>query len=489
MNRESARALFDAVFGGGQATLATLPILMVSAGVVILMLSDVIKPSVLARKAIFAATLGAGFAACAKVLSDPPGLVLGDTFIATRATAVWGFLFLTGTGLSWVFSQGYYGRAESPHKTEHDLLLLIAPVGMMLMVGARDLIVFFIGLELLSIPLYALAAFQRGRARSVEAGLKYFLLGAFSTGFFLYGSALLFASTGTLSLTELAVLPPDALRTPLALGGVALIAASLFFKISVFPFHLWVPDVYQGSPTPVTALMATGTKAAAFGFLVPVSFLLPSSAAGLIAGIALVTMALGNLGALVQSDLKRMLAYSAVAHAGTLLLVLAGTLTTGELTGAATDAVLFYMAAYVFTAGGAFGLICVLEKSGEGATSLDRLRGLAGRKPGMAAALALFMLSLGGIPATGGFLGKWFVFSVLVRADMIGVAILGAVLSVVALGYYLRVIVVLYMQESDGVADDDIVLSPAGSGLATALCCAGVLLLGVAPQWFLNWLS
>jgi len=199
-------------------------------------------------------------------------------------------------------------------------------------------------------------------------------------------------------------------------------------------------------------------------------------------------MALGNLGALVQSDLKRMLAYSGIAHAGTLLLVVAGGL-AGADSGAAVRAALYYMAAYVFTAGGAFGLLCVLEADGRDATKLDSLRGLARSRPGIAAALALFMLSLGGIPATGGFLGKWFVFSVLVEADMIGIAILGALLSVVALGYYLRVLVVLYMQapESDSLSAGPTPRLSAGA--ATIACSAFVLLLGLFPGWFLSALA
>ena len=195
--------------------------------------------------------------------------------------------------------------------------------------------------------------------------------------------------------------------------GIALIAASLFFKISVFPFQLWVPDVYQGSPTPVTALMATGTKAAAFAFLLNITFLLPDQAALSVAILALITMAVGNLGALVQEDVKRMLAYSGIAHAGTLLLAIAAALAGSgdlDLDRAARDAALFYMGAYLFTAAGAFGLIALVEKQSDGSATLTSLRGLARRRPGVAAAMTLFMLSLGGIPATGGFLGKWMVF-------------------------------------------------------------------------------
>ncbi|MDP6956851.1 MAG: NADH-quinone oxidoreductase subunit N, partial [Planctomycetota bacterium] len=369
---------------------------------------------------------------------------------------------------------------------EHDCLLLTACLGMLVMAGARDLIVFFIGLETLSVPLYILAAFRRARSDAVEAGLKYFILGAFAAALFLYGSALLYGATGTLSLPELRA---AGLGTPLAAAGVALIAASLFFKTSVFPFHLWAPDVYQGSPTPVTILMATGTKAAAFAFLLHAAFLLPAAAAGVVAVTALVTMALGNLGALVQTNVKRMLAYSGVAHAGTVLLALAGALRGDPLQGAdggaPMQAVLFYMAAYAVTGAGAFGLLSLLEGDGDERLELSSMAGLADKRPFLAAGLSLFLLSLGGIPATGGFLGKYLVFAVLVRADMLAVAVVGVLLSVVALAYYLRIIVAMYMRPRP----DDLlppITRRAPAAIAAVLCAAGVIYLGCFPRVLLD---
>lgn len=486
MITQDLEAVFAAVFEPA-ATAATAPILALGVGVLLFLVCDIVEALKALRPVVFA-----GAIACALVfelrilgLEQPPGAVLDGTFVADRVTALWGCLFLLGTLGAWTYSIGYY-RANRAYKADHDALMLTAPAGMMLMVGAGDLLVFFIGLELLSIPLYALAAFRRVRAESVEAGLKYFLLGAFSTGLFLYGSALLYTDRGTLHLASLMAAPPE---TALALAGVGLIAASLFFKVSVFPFHLWVPDVYQGSPTPVTALMATGTKAAAFGFLVRAMALFPQHAAASVAVLALVTMALGNLGALVQGDLKRMLAYSGIAHAGTLLLVVAGGVADPSQAGPATTAALYYLGAYLFTALGAFGILSVLEADGRQFTRLDSLRGLAGSRPLTAAALALFMLSLGGIPATGGFLGKWFVFSVLVRADLLLVAVLGALLSVVALGYYLRVIVVMYMQPAEAGARAPETVRPLTAGVATLVCCAFVVAMGVAPGLFLGALA
>jgi len=482
MSAPDLASLYDAT-----ALWAVSPLIALACGVLALLVAGVLTPARWARGAVVATTLALAFVLQAGLLSDPAGTVLDGTYTADRTAALWGLLFLAGTAVAWLYSLGYYGE-DRPYKVEHDAMLLATPIGMMLMAGAQDLLIFFVGLELLSVPLYALCAFRRNRARSVESGLKYFLLGAFSAAFFLYGASLIYTATGTISLIELRA---SGIGSPLALTGVALLVASVFFKISVFPFHLWVPDVYEGAPTPVTVLMATGTKAAAFAFLLNATFLLPASAAMTIALVAIVTMALGNLGALVQEDVKRMLAYSGIAHAGTVLLVVAGALAGDPQPGGARDAALYYMAAYVPTAAGAFGLLALLEREGEHFTSLENLRGLARRRPCVAAALTLFMLSLGGIPLTGGFLGKYLVFYTAVRAELVGIAVVGVLLSVVALGYYLRVVVAMYMQpEPEGLARAHTgPLEEVPATFATAACAAFVLLLGVLPGWFLQQLG
>ena len=482
MTTQDLPAVFEALFDPA-ASAATAPMLALGVGLVLFLLCDVIDFLRPARGLAFVGSIALSLFLELRILemARVPGAVLDGTLIADRATALWGCIFLAATFLAWLYSIGYY-RENRPFKPEHDALMLTAPVGMMLMVGAGDLIVFFIGLELLSIPLYSLAAFRRARTDSVEAGLKYFLLGSFSSAIFLYGAALLYAATGTVSIAELAAAD---LSETLPVAGISLVTASLFFKVSIFPFHLWVPDVYQGSPTPVTALMATGTKAAAFGFLVvQVTPLLPAAGATTVALLALATMALGNLGALVQENTKRMLAYSGVAHAGTLLLVVAAGMAGADADGV-LRAALYYLGAYLFTAMGAFGLLSLLESDGVRFTRLDSLRGLARSRPGIAAAMSLFMLSLGGIPATGGFLGKWFVFSVLIDADMIGVAVLAALLTVVALGYYLRVIVLMYMQPSPDGEPGPTASRPLTAGLATVVCAAFVLATGLLPALFL----
>ena len=481
MNPQSITTLFDE-----NAMRAMGPLFALTLGALLLLLVGVIPLLHAARHLVVAATLISAMLLQIGLVNDPVReVVIAGTYAADRTSALWGVLFCAATLLSWLFSLHYYSE-DRPFQLEHDFLMLVTPIGMMLMAGAQDLMVFFVGLEVLSIPLYALAAFRRNRTRSIEAGLKYFLLGAFAAAFFLYGAALVYAASGSVSFAELRAADRAA---PMFVAGVALIMASVFFKISVFPFHLWVPDVYEGSPTPVTALMATGTKAAAFAFLLNAAFLMPVSQAGMIVAVALITMAIGNLGALMQNDVKRMLAYSGIAHAGTILLVIAGYMSGELLRDAALDAALFYMGAYVFTAAGAFGLLAFLERSGDGSTTLESLKGLSTRRPALAAAMTLFLLSLGGIPATGGFLGKWFVFSVSYRSGYVVATVIGALLSVVGMAYYLRVVVAMYMQPQGKLAGEPVAPHPGSNvpmALATAVCAVFVLGMGLLPGYFLD---
>lgn len=472
-----------AQYFNAECAAALAPLVTLAGGLLLLIVAEWFEPINRLRPLLFVGSiLGAAWAEVA-LLNTPVPAVLGGTYSADKASAMWGLVFLASTLIAWVHARSYY-RKSRPFLGEHDMLLLAAPMGMMMMAGALDLTVFFIGLELLSIPLYCLASFRRDRSESVEAGLKYFVLGAFSVGLFLYGVALVYAATGTLSLTALSEAAAAGF-SPMAHVGMAFILGSLLFKLSIWPFHLWVPDVYQGAPTPVTILMATGTKAAALAFTLRITGLLPESSAGLIALLAVLTMAAGNLGALVQSNLKRLLAYSGVAHAGTLLLLVAAQRASGDLSYEATSAALFYMAAYVATAGGAFGLLAWLEADGEHFTQIESLKGLGRRRPGMAAAMTLFLLSLGGIPATGGFLAKWMVFSVTLDAHLTGYAIAGVLMSIIALAYYLRVIVAMYMEPaSDHVAPPTAKRTDAL--VATAICAAAVLLMGILPNVFLG---
>jgi|FLOH01.1.fsa_nt_gi NADH-quinone oxidoreductase subunit N len=486
------QAQFNDVFSGGAAA-ALMPFTALAVGALLMLLVDIIKGGAKLRPVVVIASLLTSAFCAWNQIGEPASAVLGGTYLVSSATAAFSLIFAIGALFAWVYGIGYYEGKLQEFRGEHDMLMLSATAGMILMVGAGDLLVFFIGLEILSLPLYSLAAFRRARHDSIEAGLKYFLLGAFAAAFFLFGAALIYTATGTVNLAELASLyQGEVAQSPIALIGGALLMAGIFFKVSVFPFHLWVPDVYQGSPTPITTLMATGTKAAAFGFLIPASFLLPPAATGIIAAIALLTMAAGNLGALVQTNVKRMLAYSGIAHAGTVMLVMAVILASGgdsDVRDESMNATLFYMAAYLFTSTGAFGLLAMLEREGEHMLTLNGLRGLARRRPAVAGAMTLFMLSLGGIPATGGFMGKLYVFMLLVKQDMIAVAILGALLSVIALGYYLRIIVTMWMEPLGEGEEAKLAPVTLPASIVTGLCVAGVLVMGLMPGWLLGLLG
>jgi len=483
MNFESLQDLYSGASG------ALAPLLWLTGGLLAVLICDITPVLIKLRPAVVpAALLGAAWSA-AQLIANPSGPVLGGTFIGDSQTGAFTLIFVLATLLAWGQARRYYDQ-EKAFIGEHDALLITAPIGMILMAGAQDMIVFFIGLELLSIPLYCLAAFRRTRDESVEAGLRYFILGAFGVALFLMGAGLVYTAAGTLnieSLTHARV----ALGTPLGGMGLALIMGSLLFKAGVVPFHLWVPDVYQGSPTPVTTLMATGTKAAAFAFLLRFAPVLPPEAGYPLGIIAVVTLAMGNLGALVQKDLKRLLAWSGIAHAGLLLLVIAAAVTatgTGEqaqILNAATSALLFYLLAYAFAAGGALGLVAWMEADGEDHTSLSRWQGLGSVRPGIAAGMTLFLLSLGGIPATGGFLGKWLAFSAAVRADMLPLAVLGALTSVVAMGYYLRVVITMWMKPRPEAWATPRIDRPLAAFLA-GFCAAMVLALGLLPGFVLG---
>jgi len=484
MNPQVLKSLFTE-----EALWALSPLLVLCAGAMLVLLADILPGTSALRRPLYLATIAGGIACALRGFGAPEATYLMGSFHHSHALSAWTLIFLLSGGLAFEFGQRYY-KEESAFLAEHDVLMLTSIVGMVLMAGAADLLTFFVGLETLSVPLYTLAGFRRARSDSVEAGLKYFILGAFAAAMFLYGSALVYAATGTISIEVMRGLG-NTLTTPMALAGFALIVGSLFFKVSVFPFHLWVPDVYQGAPTPVTAFMATGTKAAGFAFLLTLMGqnaingrpVLPENAAWIVGWIAVLTMAAGNLGALVQTDLKRMLAYSGIAHAGTMLLAIAAGWHDTEPHGA-QDALLYYMAAYVFTAGGAFGLLAWLESEG-GEVTVESLKGLSSRKPMLAAAMAVFMLSLGGIPPLGGFWGKYLVFACAVRADMIPLAVIGVLMSVIALGYYLKVIVAMYMQpQTESRASG---LSPRwAAAVATGVCALIVVALGMLPSWVLE---
>jgi len=375
-----------------------------------------------------------------------------------------------------------YLRRSGVESGEYYALVLFSTSGMLLLTSASDLIVVFLAIELMSLSLYVLSGLFKGRRQAGEASMKYFLLGAFASAFLLYGIALLYGATGTTNIDRIAAAAAAAPHDTLLIAGLGLLLVGFGFKISSAPFHMWVPDVYEGAPTSVTALIATGSKAAVFAVLVR---LLLSGVRAVQADwtavlwvLAALTMTLGNVVAIAQSNLKRMLAYSSIAHVGYMLVGLAA----GGAAGA--GAVLFYLLAYTFTTAGTFGVITLCVRAGEEAVDVRDYAGLGRRHPVLAFALALLLLSLVGIPPLAGFVGKFYLFGAAVRAGFVWLAVLGVLNSAIAAYYYLRVIVTMYMQEPD---EQSASVAPSfAGGLALTIAVIGVVLLGLMPAPFVD---
>jgi NADH-quinone oxidoreductase subunit N len=390
-------------------------------------------------------------------------------------------IFLLGAIATVLLALGYLGR-ERIQVPEFYVMLLFATIGMMLMGGAADLLVVFLGLELMSIAVYVLAGIQRRSPRSAEAALKYFLLGAFASGFLLYGIALLYGATGTTNLTAMGfqLAQSAVVHRPMFGFGVALLLIGFGFKVAAVPFHMWAPDVYDGAPTPVTAYMAAAVKAAAFAALIRVSLVALGDAhvawQTIVWWLAAITMIVGNLIALAQRRLKRMLAYSSISHAGYLLVAVAVATSRGA------SAFLFYALAYTLMTVGAFGVLAAVGRNGESDVLIDDLNGLASRRPWLAFGMAVFMLSLLGFPGTAGFIGKWLILSAAVATGQTSLAVILVGASVLSAGYYLPVVMAMYMKPADRpeVAEG---ATLAGSARAVVLAAAVVLLLfGVWPN-------
>jgi NADH-quinone oxidoreductase subunit N len=385
---------------------------------------------------------------------------------------------LVSAGATILLSLGYLER-ERLLAPEYYVLVLLATAGMMFLAGAEDLIVLFLGLEVMSVAVYALAGFNRASAFSAEAALKYFLIGAFASGFLLYGIALVYGATGTTNLSLAGAQLAGKPLGPMAALGLGLLIIGFGFKVAAVPFHMWAPDVYDGSPTPVTGFMATGVKAAAFAALVRVLMEAFPSAIGtwqpIVAGLALASMILGNLVALAQRSLKRLLAYSSVAHAGYLLVAV------WPGTPAGAGSVLLYLLAYSLTSLAAFGLLAIVGRGGERDVTLDDIAGLAATRPGIAFALAVCMLSLLGFPGTFGFIGKWYIISAVVAEGHYVLPVVLVLTSVLSAGYYLPVIMAMYMKPAPSADRYAQVRLPAPALGAVTLTIAAVLLFGVWP--------
>jgi NADH-quinone oxidoreductase subunit N len=418
--------------------------------------------------------------------SVPPELQSGFSgeVVQDRFALFFKGIFLVAAALTVLITDQYMHREECNHGELYPLILL-ATAGMMLMAAGTDMMTIFLGLELLSVSLYVLAGFNRANLKSNEAGLKYLLLGAFATSFLLYGMALTYGATGTTKIALIAAYIArhgEVTANPLLLSGMGLLAIGFSFKIAAVPFHMWTPDVYEGAPTPMTAFMSVGPKAAGFAAFVRVfTVALPSLKPDwtpLLWGLAVATMTLGNITGLYQNNIKRMLAYSSIAHAG---YVLVG-FTAGNSEGRA--GILFYMLTYAFMNIGAFAIVILVGKKGEENVNVGDYAGLAYKHPLLAACMAIFLFSLAGLPPTAGFIGKFYLFSGAIKGGFLGLAFIGVLNSVVSVYYYLRVIVFMYMKEPE-VEFDWLEITPPVI-LALALAVAGVLLPGVVPGHLLS---
>ena len=461
-----------------------LPLLiLVAAGILIMLLEPFTPParkSRLGQMAVAATALAAY--ALAFQWNRPPRALFHGMFLVDNFSVFFQWLFLVITGISALVSIRFNER-ESIARGEYYALLLFGCSGMSLMAASDDFLLTFLALEVLSISTYVLAGFKRHDAHSNESALKYFLLGSFATAFLLYGIALIYGSSGTTNYQAIrTVMHLQGSAQITAVAGLVLLIVGLGFKAALVPFHAWAPDVYEGAPTPVTAFMTAGPKAAAFAALArALADALPSLAADwtpLLWVVSILTMTLGNVVAIQQTNIKRMLAYSAIAHAGYILIGFVAN------TGRGYGAVLFYLVVYSVMNLGALSIVLSLSGEGDKRVNLVDYAGLGHSAPFAAASLSVFLISLAGIPLTGGFVGKFYLFSAALPGYL-GLVIIGVLNSVVSVYYYFRVMVFMYMREPapEGPGPEPIGLPVMA---IIALCAVAVLWLGINPTGLLS---
>jgi len=407
------------------------------------------------------------------------GVVVADNF---SLFVTW-ILILVGV-LSLALSDPTIERERLP-RGEYYALMLFALAGMMLMASAADLLIIFLALEVLSIAVYVMTGIRRDSPIATEAAFKYFLLGAFSSAFFLYGIAFTYGLTGSTRLDRIgSLIAAQAMSpTPMQLLAIGLLLVGFAFKVSAVPFHMWTPDAYEGAPPAVTGFMSTGVKAAAFAAFARVFLAAFEPLRGewsvILWVIAAATMIVGTVVGVAQSSVKRMLAYSSIAHGGYLLLALLSGNDLGK------GAVLFYLLTYAITNLGAFGVIAVLESREQANDRIQDYAGLWNEHPALAALMTIFLLSLGGFPPMAGFIAKWYVFSAAMKAGYGGLAIIGVLTSVVSVFFYLRIVVMMYMTPSDGRLRVPPV--PTAAGVALGISAILILYLGILPTQVLDW--
>ncbi len=418
-----------------------------------------------------------------RVHSVVPGrlLILNGSFVLDGFSFFWKLLVLVATALTVLISVRFIDEGNY-RAAEYYSLLLLATSGMLFMASGYTLLTIWIGLETMAIASYILAGYFKRERRSNEAALKYFILGALSSGILLYGISLLYGATGTIQLAELSEALRSVAGNPLVPLGWLMLAAGLFFKVAAVPFHIWTPDVYVGAPTPVTAWLAVASKAASFAILLRIFYEGLGSQRvewqTVVAIVSAVTMVWGNVAALTQDNVKRMLAYSSIAHAG---YVLIGVLAVSQV---GMWSVIFYLLAYTFITLGAFGTVIVLERREYAGETAADYAGLSRRSPFLAAMMLLFMVALTGIPPTGGFVGKFYLFAAAVQTGWSWVAVIGVLTSAVSLYYYFRIVLNMYLRDSDQTTPVPL-KAPALVG-AIAFCALATLALGIIPGPFIE---
>lgn len=471
--------------------LAVLPELLVIGAACLILIVDPLTPS--SRKDWLAWLSVGTLMLCALVTaSQMQGrtTAFSEIVIHDPYAGFWKLLLYGVTALTILFSLAYL-KMEHIHLGEYYGFILLSLSGMMIMVSAADLLTIYLGMELMSLSLYVLAGFKRYEARSLEASAKYFVLGAFSSGILLYGISLLFGAAGGTRLSLIAnAVATRGFHDPFLLLGMILLIVGFGFKIAAVPFHMWTPDVYEGSPTSVTAYMAVASKAASFGAFVRV-FLeglggLTADWYAFVLTLCIATLLLGNVVAIVQTNIKRMLAYSSIAHAGYALigLVVAGHATAdANIRTFGVASVMLYLAVYAFMTLGAFAVVSMLRKGGVEGDDIEDYAGLAKRQPVAALLMLVFLVSLAGIPPTAGFIGKFYLFMAAVDAGLAWLAVVGLLFAAISAYYYLRVVMVMYMREPDPSAGiiPHLATSPT-MALVLACAIAGVVLFGLYPD-------
>lgn len=469
------------MFVNAQEFFNVLPLIIISAGIIISLLIEMYSKKSESILPWFSVVLFLASGLHSIYYSKDVSVIL-QSMIATGGNVnIFHAIFTIGAAIVTMLSMDYI-KKYGTYFGEYYIILQTSVLGMMLMAAAKDLFVIFLGLEIMSVSFYILAGMNRKRAGANEASLKYFLLGAFATGFIVYGIALIYGSAATTSIDFITVNFTNLIKNVLFIVGVLLFLIGFSFKIAAFPFHMWVPDVYEGSPTTVAALFSTGGKAAAFSAIIAALFALFNGPAGnlftpYLAVISLLSMFYGSIVAIAQDNIKRMLAYSSISHAGYLAIGLAA----GNHD--AVAGIVFYLTAYTFMNLGAFGIISLIEGKDETNLNINSYAGLGNRSPLLAGLLALIMFALAGLPPFAGFFGKYYIFISAVKANLTWLAILGVISSAISVYFYLRIIVLMYFKSSESDLQFE---NSRGSSIAVILSVLIVILLGIFPGSFLD---